>query len=74
MLRGTGVAQLGEHLTLDFGSGHVLTVCEFESCVGFCAGCVESVWDSLSPSLSAPPPLALALSLSKINKHYNKMQ
>ena len=29
-LRGTWVAQLVKHLTLDFGSGHDLTVREFE--------------------------------------------
>ena len=30
---------------------------------------LEPASDSVSPSLSAPPPLALCLSLSKINKH-----
>ena len=39
---------------------------EFEARFGFRAGS-ESAWDSLSPSLSAPPPLALSVSL-KINK------
>ena len=45
-----------KHLTLDFGSGHDLTVLEMSS---------------LSPSLSAPPPIARSTmhSLSlKINK------
>ena len=37
-MRGTWVAQLVEHLTFDFGSGH------------------DHMTDSLSPSLSAPPP------------------
>ena len=33
---------------------------------------LESAFDSVSPPLSAPPPLTLcpSLSLSKINKHY----
>ena len=39
-------------------SGHVLT-----------AQSLESASNSVSPPLSAPPPLALPLSLSKINKH-----
>ena len=51
--------------TLDFGSGHDLMVCELEPRVSLCADSPESVWDSLSPSLSAPLLLALSLSLSK---------
>ena len=52
----------------DFGSGHHLTVCEFEPHVS-CADSSESeaCSDSVSPSLTAPPLLAHALSLSKIN-------
>ena len=53
--------------TLDFGSGHDLTVREFESHVRLWADSAEPAWDSLSPSLAAPPVLSLALSL-KINK------
>ena len=30
---------------------------------------LEPASDSVSPSLAAPPPLTLCLSLSKINKH-----
>ena len=33
---------------------------------------LEPAWDSGSPSLSAPPPLWLCLSVSKINKHLKK--
>ena len=51
--------------TLGFGSGHDLTVCGFEPRVGLCAGITEPAWDSLSPSLSAPPPLELSFSLSQ---------
>ena len=56
-------------LTLDFSSGHDLTVHEFEPCVRLCADSVEPAWDSLSLSLSlsAPPLLILSLSL-KLNK------
>ena len=53
---------------LDCGSGHRLTVREFEPHVGLCADSMETAWDSLSPSLSlCPSPLVLSLSL-KINE------
>ena len=61
-----------KHPTLDCGSGHDLTVGEFEPCIGDLHDRAEPAWDSLSLplspslSLSAPPPLTL--SLSKINK------
>ena len=35
---------------------------EFEPHIGLCAGRSEPAWDSLSPSLSAPPPLMRSLS------------
>ena len=54
-LWGTWVAQSVKRLTLDFGSGHDLTVCEIESHVGLCTDSVEPAWGLLSPSLSAPP-------------------
>ena len=44
---GTWVAQLIKHLTLDFGSGHDLTVCEFEPQMGLHADSVEPAWDSV---------------------------
>ena len=46
----------------------ILMVREFESCIGLCVDSMEPVWDSLSLSLSAPPPLNLSLCLSKLNK------
>ena len=49
------MAQLAKRLTLDFGSGRDLTVCEME----------PHAWDSLSPSLPAPPH---SCSLPPINK------
>ena len=49
--------------TLEFGSGHDLTVYETKPGIELCAGSVEPAWDSLSPSLSAPPPLAHGISL-----------
>ena len=64
---GTWVAQLAKCLTLDFSSGHDLTVHGFETCVGLCADSAEPGWDSVSLSLSAPPLCILSLSLK--SKH-----
>ena len=41
------LSQLADHLTLDFGSGHDLTVCGFEPHLGLCADSVEPSWDFL---------------------------
>ena len=48
----------------DFGSGHDLTVHGFKPRFGLCADSSEpgAASDSVSPSLSAPPSLVLALS------------
>ena len=65
------MSQSVKHPTLNFGSGHDLMVFEIEPHGGLCADIVGPAWDSLSPSVSAPPcscSLALFLSL-KINKH-----
>ena len=60
------MAQSAKHLTLDFSSGLDLMVREIEPCIERCTDSVEPAWDSLSPSLSAPPQLARVL--STINK------
>ena len=66
--------------TLDFGSGHDLTVREFETHFRLCADSVKPAWDSRSPSLSAPLMLVLSLSLSlslkisKLNKNKRKIE
>ena len=57
--RGTWVAQWGKCRTLDLGSGHDLTVCEFEPCMGLCTDGAEPAWDSVSPSL-CPPNFSLS--------------
>ena len=62
------MAQLVKCPTHGFSSGHDLTVRGFEPTSGSLAGGREPAWDSLSLPLSAPPPLTLSLSLSKINK------
>ena len=58
--RGAWVAQSVECLTPDFSSGHDLTVRGIECHVGLCADSVEPAWDSLPPSVSAPPLLELS--------------
>ena len=52
--------------TLDFCSGHDLTIHEFKPLIGLWADSAQTAWDSLSPSFSAPPLLTFSLSL-KIN-------
>ena len=62
------MAQLVKHLTLDFGSGHDLTVHELEpQHQAPRADHTEPAWNSLSPSLSAPPAHAVSFS-KQINK------
>ena len=51
---GTWVAQSVKHLTLGFGSGHHLTIHEFEPLIGLCADSLELAWDSLS-TVNFPP-------------------
>ena len=58
------MAQLVKHPVLGFGSGHDLTVREFEPCVGLCADSAEPAWDSFSLSLRHDPAHALSLSPS----------
>ena len=50
--RGAWVAQLVKHLTLDFRSGHDLTVSEINPYIWLFADSKETAWDSLSTSLS----------------------
>ena len=57
-----------KRLTLDFDSGHDLTVCGIEPSIGVCADNVESAGNSLSPCLSAPP--LHSLSLSQIHEQW----
>ena len=60
---GAWMAQLIKHQTLDLSSGRELTV-QFagRSPTSGSALSAEPAWDSLSPSLSDPPPLPLSLS------------
>ena len=69
---GTCVAQSVKLPTLDFGSGHDLTVYEFQPHIRLsalsCRACFRS---SVPLSLTASP--LLMVSLSKINKHFLKI-
>ena len=65
IIKDLGVAQLVKCPTLDFGSDHDLTFCEFEPPIGLCADSAEPAWDSLSFSLCLSLPPSLSLSLSK---------
>ena len=65
------MAQSVKRLTLDFGSGHDLTVRGFKPRIGLCVESEDPARDALSPSFSAHPLLSLSLSLSK-NKLTNK--
>ena len=62
------MAQSVERLTLDFSSGHDLTVCEFKPHVRLCADSTGPVCDSLPPSLS----LSLSLSLLSLSLPISK--
>lgn len=68
---GSWVAQLVEHRTLDFKSGHDFKVERSSPCVGLCT--LGGVYFSpLSPSASASPPTQVhAFSFSQINKYLN---
>ena len=66
--RSTWVIQSVKCPTLDFGSGHALTVCEIEPRVRLHADSVEPAWDSLSPPFFVPLLLARLLSLSNFKK------
>ena len=61
------MAQSVKHPTLDFGSGHDLTVGEFKPPVGLCTDSAEPAGDSLSASLSAPPSLTFVSQNKEIN-------
>ena len=49
------VGGLVKWLTFGFSSGPDLTICGIKAHVGLHADSMESAWDSVSPSLSAPP-------------------
>ena len=60
------MAQSVKHLTLDFDSGHDLTVRGFEPHIGLCADSAEPAWDFLSLPLFLPLPHALSQKKKKL--------
>ena len=65
---GAWLAQLVGRPTLDFSSGHDLTVRGFEPYVRLCADSAEPAWGLLSSSLSVPPLLKnKQIHLKKLN-------
>ena len=69
---GIWMAPSVKHQTLDFGSGHDLTVCGIKACIGFRADRAEPAWDSLSPSLPAPHYCHTPQKINKINLERKK--
>ena len=65
VFQGSWVARSVKRLSLGFGSGHDLTVREFEPGVRLCDDSAEPAWDSLSLPLSLPLPYSCSLSLSQ---------
>ena len=59
-------------LTLDFGSGHDLTVQEMEPCVRLWADSAEPAWDSFFLSLCPSSAHSLTLK-NKLKKLKNKL-
>ena len=71
------MAQSFECLTLDFGSGHDITVCGFEFHLGLCTDSMEPTWVSLSPSLfsfsrKSTPAFSLKLNKKTLKKKKKK--
>ena len=65
VVQGHRVAEWAKHPTLDFGSGHDLTIRGFQAHLRLCADSVKPAWDSVSLSLCPSPALPLSLSLSQ---------
>ena len=70
MMGGAWVDQSVKHPTLDFSSGHDLTICKFEPRHQLCTDSMEPVWYFVSFSLCPSP--ACSLSLSKYIKINSK--
>ena len=66
------MAQSVKHLTLDFGSGHDLTVRDIEPHVGLCADLKEPAWDSLSLFLCPSPAHTVFVETNKQKKFKKK--
>ena len=67
------MAQSVKHLTLDFRSGHDLTVCEIEPLIGLCTDNKKPAWDFLSLTLPLPGSHALFHPISPLFVLYSSM-
>ena len=63
-----GSSWVAQVVSVRFGSGHDLTVCEFESHIGLFAVSTEPASEPLFPSLCSSPACNLALSKINIKK------
>ena len=68
-----------KRLALHLGSGHDLTVCGIKPHVRLCTDSMEPAWDSVSPSLSAPPqlmhtPVCAHACVHSLSKQINKLK
>ena len=68
------MAQLVKQLTLGFGSGRDLMVCEFKPHVGLCFDGEEPAWDSLSSFLTLCPSHACSFSQNKYTHIHTYIQ
>ena len=68
----TWVAQLVKYLTLDFGSGHDLTVMKLSPLFGLLADNMDPAWDSLS--LCFAPPLLMCFFFFYLDKNKKKFK
>ena len=66
---GAWVAQSVKPLTLDFCSGHDLTVHEFELHLRLHTDSAEPLWDSLFPCISLPIPCLSFLPLTCLSQN-----
>ena len=65
MCQGAWVAQMVKCPTLDFGSGHDLTLHEIEPWVWLCTNSTEPAWVFLSLSFCPYPTCSLSLKINK---------
>ena len=74
-MSGCLVTQSVECPTLDFSSGHDLTVGEIKPpVIGLCSESVQPAWDSLSPSLSAPSHSSAHAHVYSLSLRINKLK
>ena len=66
------MVQVVKHLILDLGSGHDITVSEFEPASGSTLNSLERAWNSVSLSLSFCPSLLMLMLMLMLKTKQNK--